>query len=118
DPCASFECLDARSMGRNLPHNPTMTSMTQNRGDMDFPPADTLGALLRHVRRRLGEAGIEDPGLNARLLVEHFTTTTRTDAVASPERPVDAEAVRTVEAAVGRRIAGDPVHRILGWREF
>ena len=92
--------------------------MTQNRGDMNFPPAGTLGALLRLAKQRLGEAGVEDPGLEARLLVEHFTATTRTDAIASPERPVDAEAVRKVEAAIGRRIAGEPVHRILGWREF
>lgn len=78
----------------------------------------TLSALHRDARRRLADAGISDAGLDARLIVEHFSATTRTDAVLCPDTPVAAAVVRQVEAALDRRIAGEPVHRILGFREF
>lgn len=83
------------------------------------PPAETtLSALHLAARRRLADAGISDAGLDARLIVEHFSATTRTDAVLRPDTPVAAAVVRQVEAALDRRIAGEPVHRILGFREF
>jgi release factor glutamine methyltransferase len=77
-----------------------------------------LGALYREARERLIEAGIENAALDARLLVEHFTGASRTDAVADPGREIGAEAVKAVREAVSRRIAHEPVHRILGRREF
>ncbi len=88
--------------------------MTQGPGDA----SSTLAELLGTARRRLSEAGIEDAALDARLIVEHFSGTTRTDAIARPDQPVAAAAVAAVEAAVARRLAGEPVHRILGFREF
>ena len=78
----------------------------------------TLGALYREARDQLAEAGIENAALDARLIVEYFTGTTRADAIVNPECPVDAEAVSAIEAALRRRIAHEPVHRILGRREF
>ncbi|MCR4267943.1 peptide chain release factor N(5)-glutamine methyltransferase [Nitratireductor sp. ZSWI3] len=78
----------------------------------------TLGDLLAAARNRLAEAGISDAALDARLLVEHFTRTTRTDALARPEQPVDGERVKAVEAALDLRLGGMPVHRIIGRREF
>ncbi|RVD29820.1 protein-(glutamine-N5) methyltransferase, release factor-specific, partial [Mesorhizobium sp. M4A.F.Ca.ET.020.02.1.1] len=44
----------------------------------------TLGPLLREARQRLAAAGVADPTLDARLLVEHFSGTTRTQAIAEP----------------------------------
>lgn len=78
----------------------------------------TLAELLGAARRRLAGAGIADAALDARLLVEHFSGTTRTDAIADPGRAVGEEAVRAVESALRRRLAGEPVHRILGYRDF
>ncbi|MEP9373065.1 peptide chain release factor N(5)-glutamine methyltransferase [Mesorhizobium sp. KR1-2] len=78
----------------------------------------TLGRTLRAARARLAEAGIEDPALDARLIVEHFSGTTRTDAIASPDRLLGEAASNAIEAALRRREAGEPVHRILGFREF
>lgn len=83
----------------------------------EVPPA-TLGVLLAEARRRLARGGVDDPGLEARLIVEHFTETTLTDAVVAPERDVGEGAVRDVLCAVDRRLEGVPVHRILGYREF
>ncbi|HEY6630639.1 MAG TPA: peptide chain release factor N(5)-glutamine methyltransferase [Rhizobiaceae bacterium] len=78
----------------------------------------TLSALHRLAGNSLSEAGIEDARLDARILVEHFTATSRTDAVSKPDMPIGAEAVAAIRAAIARRIAGEPVHRILGFREF
>ena len=78
----------------------------------------TLAELLRKARRQLAEAGIADAALDARLLVEHFSGTTRIDAIADPDRPVDAGTADDTQAALARRAAGEPVHRILGFREF
>jgi release factor glutamine methyltransferase len=80
--------------------------------------ATSLAALHREARRRLSDAGVETPALDARLLVEHFSGTTRTQAIAEPGWPVDAALVEAVNQALQRRISGEPVHRILGFREF
>lgn len=78
----------------------------------------TLAELLRLARQRLEASGIEDAALDARVLVEHFTGTSRSDAIARPDMVTEAQAVVVVEAALERRSAGEPVHRILGFREF
>lgn len=78
----------------------------------------TLAELLGAARRKLAESGVEDAALDARLLVEHFTGTSRSDAIARPDRTIDPRAVAEVEAALARRCRGEPVHRILGFREF
>jgi release factor glutamine methyltransferase len=77
-----------------------------------------LGLLLKAARERLALAGVADPALDARLIVEHFSGTSRTQAIANPEQAVDAGMVAAIDAALRRRILGEPVHRILGFREF
>lgn len=78
----------------------------------------TLSGLHRAARARLATAGVVEAALDARLLVEALTGTTRADALARPEAPVPADAAGRVHAALARRAAGEPVHRILGRREF
>jgi len=78
----------------------------------------TLGTLLRSARHRLAESGIADAALDSRLLVEHFTGTSRSDAIARPGMVVEAGVAAEVESAIARRCRGEPVHRILGFREF
>jgi len=78
----------------------------------------TLAAFHRHVRDKLRAAGVEDAALDARLIVEHFTGTERIDAIRAPEMPVATEVEEKISEAIARRLAGEPVHRIIGWREF
>lgn len=78
----------------------------------------TLGALLTHVRGALQEAGQAEASLDARLLVEHFTGATRADSILDPGRAVDPGQAGAVQAALARRLAGTPVHRIIGERDF
>jgi release factor glutamine methyltransferase len=78
----------------------------------------TLGALHREARNQLAEAGVENAALDARLIVEHFTGTQRIDAIRASDRTIGLGIVAAVRAALNRRIAHEPVHRILGRREF
>ena len=75
-----------------------------------------LSELIAETRAALGT--MPEASLDARLIVQHFTATTATDAISRPETPIAAEAVTAVRAAVGRRRRGEPVHRILGFRAF
>jgi len=77
-----------------------------------------LGPLLRAARSRLEAADLPDAALDARLLVEHFSGTTRTQSITDPQMPIARSVVEAVEAALARRLAGEPAHRILGYREF
>lgn len=81
-------------------------------------PGEPLDALLRRMRGRLAAAGVEDAALDARLLVEHATSTDRMDMIRDPGRAVAAGAVLAAETMIARRLAGEPVHRILGHRGF
>lgn len=78
----------------------------------------TLGKLHAAVRRTLEAAGMAEAAADARILVEAITGTTRTLAVIAPDRPVEPELVVRVAQAVRRRLAGEPVHRIIGQRDF
>jgi release factor glutamine methyltransferase len=79
---------------------------------------NTLGGVLRAARARLAAHGIDSAALDARLIVEHFSGTGRTEAVTSPGKVLDASILEAVDAAIARRAGGEPVHRILGFREF
>lgn len=82
------------------------------------PDAATLAATLLGVRRRLAEGGLDDPALEARLIVEHFAGIDRHVAMTSPDRTLTTEQLSRIDNAVARRLAGEPVHRIFGWRGF
>ncbi|WP_342360661.1 peptide chain release factor N(5)-glutamine methyltransferase [Terrarubrum flagellatum] len=78
----------------------------------------TRAELLAAARRRLTEADIDKPALDARVLTLHALGLDALDLVRSPEAPVDEGMIAQVDAAIARRIAGEPVARILGWKEF
>lgn len=78
----------------------------------------TLGALLREAVTQLQAGACETPGLDARLLIEVALGLDATTLYAAPETPVDAEAASRVRALLARRLAGEPLGRIRGRREF
>ncbi|WP_157018851.1 peptide chain release factor N(5)-glutamine methyltransferase [Mesorhizobium xinjiangense] len=82
------------------------------------PEGAPLSSLLDKARRRLADGGVADAALDARLLVEHFTATRRIDAISRPDQLIGPAAVAALDVAIERRLAGEPVHRILGFREF
>ncbi|WP_199224736.1 peptide chain release factor N(5)-glutamine methyltransferase [Falsochrobactrum shanghaiense] len=85
---------------------------------MSSEQPERLDRLMQIARLRLREACLDTPDLDARLLVEWVTGTTRLDLIASPEQRVDIEQVARLHAALERRASGEPVHRIIGMREF
>ena len=77
-----------------------------------------LQAVFRAARGRLAAAGIAQADLDARVLVEQVTGLTRTDLLTRPDTPVGDEQRLALDAALARRVEGEPVYRIVGWREF
>lgn len=84
----------------------------------DGAPPAALGPLVRHLRQALEKAGVGEAALDARLIAEHATGASRSDLVTDPGRPLTGAQVGAANAMLERRLAGEPVHRILGHREF
>jgi len=78
----------------------------------------TRAELLARLRAVLAGAGIETPGLDARLLVQHALAIDAAALLTAPEAEADAGAAEAALAFAARRAAGEPVARILGTREF
>ncbi len=78
----------------------------------------TIREILAEARARLTVPYIDDPALEARMIVEHFSGASRADAISSPDRLIAAETLAAIDAALRRRLAHEPVHRIFGHREF
>ena len=80
--------------------------------------AVTVGFLLHAGIERLRMAGSDSPRLDAELLLGHALRVDRTALIAHSDAPVGADAGAAFEAALIRRIAGEPVAYIRGFKEF
>lgn len=80
--------------------------------------AATIQELLGAAVARLTAAGIDQPWREARLLLAGATGIAISTIVAWPERAVVAEHVDRFESWLLRRLAHEPISRILGRREF
>ena len=78
----------------------------------------TLVSLWAEIRRRLEEAGVESPVLDARLLLEAGAGVARLDIVTEPRRRLSTAQVEAVETLVRRRVAREPLAYILGRKPF
>jgi release factor glutamine methyltransferase len=78
----------------------------------------TRAEALRELRQRLNEAGFETAALDARLLLLNALDTTATDLMTRPDVALTPEQAETLASSTRRRLAHEPVARILGRREF
>lgn len=78
----------------------------------------TLAEALAAARRRLSEAGIADAAQDARLLIAGMLDLSSTAFVTDGTQVLDAAQMATIDALLARRVAREPVHRILGRRAF
>lgn len=78
----------------------------------------TVSRILAETRRRFTEGGVSDPAADARVLISGLLGLTTTEMLTRGGDPVDADAAEQIAAAIERRLAHEPVHRILGEREF
>lgn len=73
---------------------------------------------MREAGRRLGAAGVETAPRDARLLLAHALGIEPVDVILRETDAIDPAQLIAYEAAIQRRLAGEPVSRIRGWREF
>jgi release factor glutamine methyltransferase len=85
-----------------------------------MPPAvsTTLVQAWTSARDRLKAAGIDQPVLDARVLVEAAASATRTDILTDPYRVLSDEQVATLDDYVERRTRRHPVSHIVGRKGF
>ena len=88
------------------------------RARLGVVPATARAAALRRLAAALAANGIEDPALDARLLVCAAAQITHADLVRDPDLELGEVTARRLEDFAARRIAREPVSRILGSRGF
>ena len=81
-------------------------------------PSVSVGAALRAASRRLADAGMETPDLDARLLVGHALGRDWSGLIRERDRPVSHGDLAEIAALVARREACEPVAYIVGSKEF
>ena len=74
--------------------------------------------LVREASARLREAGSESPYLDATLLLAHVWEVTREQMYALLGDPVHPDDAETFETLVQRRLSGEPVAYLVGYKEF
>jgi release factor glutamine methyltransferase len=80
--------------------------------------ATDIAGARRILTNILEQAGKESPALDARLLIGHALKLDHTAMASSPERALSPQVRAAIARLAARRLAGEPVARILGTREF
>jgi release factor glutamine methyltransferase len=78
----------------------------------------SAGALYREAVSLLRGAGVESAPLDARVLLAHALDAGSVELIAASDDPVAADRWERFQELVARRMAGEPVARILGRKEF
>jgi len=78
----------------------------------------TVEATRRQLAARFEAAGIESPELDARLLLGHTLGLDLTGLITAAHRALTADESDRLDRLAARRLAGEPVARILGQKEF
>jgi release factor glutamine methyltransferase len=79
---------------------------------------EPLGSLLSEAAAALSEAGFDEPRRCARQLVTASLDLSPTELLSHPDRRVERSAVKRLRSSLARMVGGEPMSRILGWREF
>ncbi|WP_237216525.1 peptide chain release factor N(5)-glutamine methyltransferase [Falsiroseomonas oryziterrae] len=85
---------------------------------MSCDPGETVGAFLCQAGQVLRAAAIENPRLEARLLLGHAMATTAEALLRDPGAPVPPAAAARFRAAIEARLAATPVAHIVGTQGF
>ena len=78
----------------------------------------TFDEMLKSVRARFNASGVENPALDARVLVMRGAGINEVDLISRGASPLSEQQIEIIEQMVSRRLMGEPVSRILGGREF
>lgn len=74
--------------------------------------------MMREAAARLAGAGVENAPRDARLLMAHALGIEPVEVIMRETDAIDVVGLAAFEEAVERRLKGEPVSRIRGWREF
>ena len=83
-----------------------------------LPPGIAAAAARLLLAQSFRSAGLDTPDLDARILLGHALGLGHASLAAAPERVLSAADIASVSAFAARRLAREPVARILGRREF
>ena len=78
----------------------------------------TLGGAVRKLGRLFEGAGLASPQLDARILVAEACGRDANGLILDRDAAISAEAAGRIASFAARHLAGEPVSRILGRREF
>jgi release factor glutamine methyltransferase len=78
----------------------------------------TRAQALKNLRRTLSEAGFETAAVDARLLLLSVLHVPATELITNPDVLLTTDEADRLEAVTRRRLAHEPVARIIGEREF
>src|SRR5215468_9757019 len=77
-----------------------------------------VGAMRRSLAQAFRTAGLDAPELDARVLVGHALALDHAALAAAADRPLSGDETAAIDALARRRLGGEPVARIVGWKEF
>ncbi len=78
----------------------------------------TLSDFLQTIRTELEQGNVETPSLDARTIVKARLGLSDADIIAKPDLEISSKQQKQIERDVKDRIAGKPVSKILGQKEF
>jgi release factor glutamine methyltransferase len=77
-----------------------------------------IATALKAARTQLSVAGIATSALDARLLLQHVMAMDHAQLLSIGNHPLTEDQANRFAAAVARRLAHEPVSKIIGWNEF
>lgn len=83
-----------------------------------MPEVESIAKLLTKAARKFSEAGFETPELDAKLLLQHASSYSNVELISKSNELLDVETISRFWGFVDRRLKHEPVHRILGCRDF
>ncbi len=98
-----------------------MTAVNGNgsvNGNAEAPQSWTIGSLVKWAVDDFRTRGIENPRLDAELIVSHALGITRTQVITERDRPLDTSDLERLRGFVKRRRAHEPMAYLRGEREF
>lgn len=104
--------------GTNMPVSPEKVGRAFVWGGMKLAPGASLQDWLSGLGEAFTEAGIRTPLIDARLLLSHALGFSRGQLNRELGRPVGVEEAERISSLAERRLAREPVSRILGVRKF
>jgi len=82
------------------------------------PDLITIADIRRSLAQQLRAAGLDSANADARILIGHALSLDHTALATAGDRPLGAEETKAIAALARRRLAREPVARIIGCKEF